>query len=297
MADVKITEGKVPFKGFETWYQRVAPAGGADAGKTPLLTFHGGPGCLHNYLKSLDELAEKYGREVIYYDQLGCGNSPGGDADLWDTTLWVEEVDVMREALGLDQVHLLGQSWGGMLAMQYALTQPKGVKSMVVASSPASIPLWVEEANRLLGYMPPDQKAAIEKGIADEVYDSPEYLEASDEFYRRHVVALDPMPDYVAYSFDNMGEVYITMQGYNEFMVIGKLADWDITDRLGEITIPTLLTSGHADEATPLIVKEIYDRIPGARWELLRGTHLVHVEQKEVFNRIVEDFFEEHDAD
>jgi proline iminopeptidase/L-proline amide hydrolase len=290
--ELKIVEGTVPFRRFKTWYQRV---GQSEPGKTPLLALHGGPGCPHNYLKSLDELAWRYGREVIYYDQLGCGNSPGGDPELWDTTLWVEELGVLREALGLDEVHLLGQSWGGMLAMQYALTQPKGVKSMVVASSPASIPLWEEEANRLLSYMPPEQRDAIQRGLDDGVYDRPDYLEAADEFYRRHVLDMDPVPDYVAYSLDNTGECYYTMQGYNEFMVIGKLKGWDVSDRLGEISIPTLLTSGHADEATPLIVKEIYDGIPGARWELLRGTHMVHVEQKEAYNALVEAFFEEHD--
>jgi proline iminopeptidase/L-proline amide hydrolase len=297
VSGLKVTEGTVPFKGFETWYQRVSPkAGESVPGKVPLLALHGGPGCLHNYLKSLDGLAAAYGREVIYYDQLGCGKSPGGDPELWDTTLWVEELDVMRDALGLDEVHLLGQSWGGMLAMQYALTQPKGVKSMVVASSPASIPLWEEEANRLLSYLPQAEQDAIHKGLDEEVYDSPEYLAAADVFYDRHVAHFpDGMPADVEYSLANAGECYYTMQGYNEFMVIGKLKGWDITDRLHEITIPTLLTSGHADEASPLIVKEIYDRIPGAEWELLRGTHMVHAERPEEYNALVEAFFEKHD--
>jgi proline-specific peptidase len=252
---------------------------------------------LHDYLKSLDGLAEKYGREVIYYDQIGCGNSPvpEGNPDFWSTELFVEELDNLRGALGLDGIHLLGQSWGGMLAMQYALTQPTGIKSMVVASIPASIPLWVEEANRLLSYMPEDMQKAIAGGIAKEDWDNPAYIAASDEFYRRHVANLDPMPDYVEKSFSNAGEVYYTMQGHNEFMVTGKLKDWDVTDRLHEITIPTLLTSGHADEATPLIKKEIFDRIPGCKWELLRGTHLVHVERADEYNEKVEQFFEEND--
>jgi proline-specific peptidase len=292
--DLKVVEGVIPFKGYHTWYQRV---GESLPGKTPLLALHGGPGALHNYLKSLDGVAE-LGREVIYYDQLGCGNSPTpDDPDLWTTQLWQEEIDVVREALGLDEVHILGQSWGGMLAMQYAIAQPKGVKSMVVASSPASMTLWESEAMRLLQWLPTPMKEAIEKGLAEGQYDSPEYLEAADEYYRRHVCYLDPQPDYVAYSFSHMGPVYHTMQGYNEFMVIGKLTGWDVTDRLPEITIPTLVTSGVMDEATPLIAKQIHDLIPNSEWALLMGTHLVHVELKDEYNRVVEDFFSRHDHD
>jgi len=293
-AHIKVEEGTIPFKGYETWYQKV---GECDDGKAPLLTFHGGPGALHNYLLSLAPIAET-GRQVIFYDQLGCGNSPTPYLpDLWDTTLWQEEVDVVRDALGLDAVHLLGQSWGGMLAMQYAIAQPTGVKSMVVASSPASIPLWVTEANRLVEWLPEGMADAIKKGIAEEVYDSPEYQAAEAEYYHRHVCYLDPYPDYVTYSFGNMGDVYHIMQGYSEFMVIGKMKDWDVTDRLNTIKVPTLVTSGLMDEATPLIAKAVYDGIPDCEWELLMGTHLVHVELKDEYNKVVEAFFAKHDAD
>ncbi|MDR2348205.1 MAG: proline iminopeptidase-family hydrolase [Bifidobacteriaceae bacterium] len=292
--DLKVVQGTIPFKGYETWYERV---GESEPGKAPLLTLHGGPGALHNYLKSLDGVAE-LGREVIYYDQLGCGNSPTPYLpDLWTEELWQEEIDVVRDALGLDQVHLLGQSWGGMLAMRYAISQPKGVKSMVVASSPASIPLWVEEANRLIEWLPAEDREAIKKGLAEEDYESPEYLAASEVYYLRHVCNLAPQPDYVEYSFSHMGDVYHVMQGYNEFMVVGKLADYDVTADLPKVTIPTLVTSGLMDEATPLIAKQIVDLIPGAKWELLKGTHLVHVELKDQYNRIVEDFFSAHDND
>jgi proline-specific peptidase len=293
-SDLRVVQGTVPFKGYETWYERV---GESDSGKSPLLALHGGPGALHNYLKSLDGVAE-LGREVIYYDQLGCGNSPTPYLpDLWSAQLWQEEIDVLRDALGLDQVHILGQSWGGMLAMQYAIAQPSGVKSIVVASSPASMSLWLSEANRLIDWLPEEHREAILKGLAEEDYESPEYLAASDVYYKRHVCNLVPQPDYVEYSFSRMGDVYHTMQGYNEFMVVGKLADWDIVADLPKIAIPTLVTSGVMDEATPLIAKQIVDLIPGCEWALLMGTHLVHVELKDEYNRIVEDFFSRHDND
>lgn len=292
--ELKIVEGTIPFKGYETWYMKV---GECAPGKLPLLTLHGGPGAKHNYLRSLDELATKYGRQVIYYDQLGCGHSPTPYLpDLWSDKLWEEEIDVVRDALGLDELHLLGQSWGGMLAMQYAINrQPVGVHSMVVASSPASIPLWEEEANRLMEWLPEGMEEVLTEAIKTGEYDTPEYEAASKEYYLRHVCNLLDPPAYVSESMDNMEDVYHVMQGNDEFMVTGKLKGWDITADLDKIKVPTLLTSGVTDEATPWIVKPIYDAIPGARWELLMGTHLVHVEQQEQYNQIVEAFFAEHE--
>ena len=287
-AALRVIEGTVPFRGYHTWYRRV---GAGEPGTYPLLALHGGPGVCHNYLRSLDGLAGM-GREVIYYDQLGCGHSSTPpNPELWSVDLYKEEIDVIREALKLDRIHILGQSWGGMLAMEYALTHPAGVVSMVVASSPASMDLWVREAGRLMGYLPREMEEALKAGEASGLRDTPEYQAAFDEYYRRHVCMLDPYPDFVADSFNNIGEPYGVMQGAGEFVVTGKLKDWDITDKLHTISIPTLLTSGVMDEATPLIVKAIYDRIPGCEWELLEGTHLVHVELKEQYNRLVEDFF------
>jgi proline iminopeptidase/L-proline amide hydrolase len=246
----------------------------------------------HNYLRSLDALAEK-GREVIYYDQLGCGRSAApSNPEMWSVDLYKEEIGVIREALNLSKLHILGQSWGGMLAMEYALTRPTGVLSMVIASSPASMDLWVKEANRLMGDLPQEMEGALRAGEASGVRDAPDYQAASAEYYRRHVCMLEPYPDFVSESFDNIGEPYGVMQGASEFVVTGKLKDWDITDKLQTITIPTLLTSGVMDEATPLIVKNIFDRIPRCEWELLLGTHLVHVELPEQYNRLVEDFLQ-----
>jgi proline-specific peptidase len=282
-----VSEGTVPFKGYHTWYRRI---GTCDPGKYPLLVLHGGPGVCHNYLKSLDDIAST-GREIIYYDQLGCGHSstppnPG----LWSVDLYKEEIDVIRRALNLDRIHILGQSWGGMLAMEYAISRPSGLISMVVASSPASMDIWLSEANRLIEYLPEEMRTALKKGEASGERDSPEYKAAYNEYYHRHVCMLDPYPDFVSESFDNIGEPYGVMQGAGEFVVTGKLKGWDITGSLHTIKTPTLLTSGVMDEATPLIVKQIYDLIPDCEWELLLGTHLVHAEQRERYNRIVENF-------
>lgn len=292
--DLKVVEGKVPYAGYETWYERV---GVSDPGKKPLLTFHGGPGAKHNYLKSLDGIAAM-GREVIYYDQLGCGKSPTPYLpDLWGYDLWINEVDAMRDALGLDEVHLWGSSWGGMLAMLYALKQPTGVKSITIASSPADISLWLSEANRLIEWLPPEMAKALKEGEESGEIDTPEYQAAAAEYYRRHVCNLVPPPDYVSESLDDMGPVYEVMQGHSEFVVTGKMRGFNIVDRLHEIKIPTLVTSGLMDEATPLIAKQVYDGIPGAKWELFMGTHLAHVECKDDYNAKVEAFMASHDAD
>jgi proline-specific peptidase len=290
----KIIEGSIPFKGYQTWYRRV---GSPEGGKLPVLVVNGGPGFPHNYMQSLDDLAVN-GREVIYYDQIGCGNSPcPEDADFYSVQLFKEELTTVINSLGLKEFHLLGQSWGGMLLMDYLITEkPRGVKSVVISSSPASAPLFEGEINRLLSWLPPDAIAVIEKGIKEEKYDTPEFLSASNLYYSRHVVNLDPLPDFVAYSFENQSKVYVIMQGYTEFMFIGKLKGWDVTDRLHEITLPTLLISGVSDEVTPFVVKQVYDRIPNCQWHLLPGTHLVHVELRDTYNRLVEEYLRKQET-
>jgi proline-specific peptidase len=292
MAEIK--DGYVPYRGFRTYYRIV---GERRPGKLPLLALHGGPGCAHDYLESMDAIADQYGRQVIYYDQLGCGKSvtpsmPG----FWNAKLWEEELDVIRSALGLDHIHILGQSWGGMLCLEYAVERkPKGIASMVIASSPASSELWVKEANRLCRYLPSEMQEALTKAAETGDYTTPEYKAAYDEYYRRHVCSIVPHPEFVDRSFDQMGEPYLEMQGASEFVITGKMKDFDYSGRLGEITIPTLVTSGTDDECTPLISKQIFDGIPDCRWELLPGTHLCHVEHPDLYNRTVETFLAEHD--
>mgnify|MGYP000400253332 CR=1 FL=1 len=145
--NLPVREGRLPFRGFTDWFKSVG--GPVEAGKFPVLVLHGGPGAAHDYLEPIEALAAT-GRPVIFYDQLGCGQSDRPhDPSLWDVPLFVEEVGAVRQALGLDRLHILGQSWGGMLGMEYALTQPEGLVSLIIANSPASMTQWVSEANRL----------------------------------------------------------------------------------------------------------------------------------------------------
>ena len=287
-----VQEGTISFRGYETWYRIVGAQ--ADDGKLPLLCLHGGPGVPHEYLESLEAMAAT-GRQVIFYDQLGCGNSTHvDDPALWTVDLFVEEVDVVRRALGLAQLHLLGQSWGGMLTMQYMLTQPTGVASITIASSPSSMALWLAEANRLRGELPADVQAALTAHEAAGTTDSSEYLAAMQVFYDRYVCRVVPNPPYVQRAFAKLGEwpqVYHTMNGPSEFHVVGVIKDWDVTARLGEINAPTLVTSGRYDEATPLIAETVQRGIKGSKWAVFEeSAHLAHAEEPERYMAVLADF-------
>jgi proline-specific peptidase len=285
------TEGFIEFRGYRTWYRST---GTGSPGRLPLLLAHGGPGATHQYLEPLEALAES-GRQIIVYDQLGCGKSDRPlEPALYTPQLFVDEIDALRAQLGLGDVHLLGQSWGGMLAMEYALSQPAGLASIVVADSPASMTLWVSEANRLRAELPPDVQRALSDHEAAGTTSDPAYAAASDVFYHRHVCRLDPWPDCVVRTTDalaNDGYVYNLMNGPSEFHCIGTLKTWDITDRLHEIRVPTLLLSGRYDEATPLIVGTIHERIAGSEWIVFEeSSHMPHVEEPAAFNAAVRGF-------
>jgi proline-specific peptidase len=290
--DVPAEEGFIPFRNHQVWYRIV---GDREAqGKLPLLCLHGGPGAAHDYLEPLEGMATT-GRRVIFYDQLGCGRSDHPhDPSLWTVDLFVEEVGVVSKALGLDRLHLFGNSWGGMLAMEYALTAPQGLESLVLASSPASIPQWIAEANRLRSELPPDVQETLQKHEEAGTTDDPAYEEAMLVFYRRHLCRLDPWPDYVTRTFAQLEEdpeVYHTMNGPSEFHVVGTLRDYDITDRLGDIHIPTLVTSGRHDEATPAIAETVHRGIPGSEWVLFeQSSHMAHAEEEEAYRQVVDGF-------
>ena len=281
-----VSDGRIPFKGAATWYRVVGEK--EEPGKRPLVCLHGGPGGAHDYLEPLAGLAR--GRRVVFYDQLGCGRSPyPEDPSMWTVELFVEELGAVRDALGLDHIHLFGSSWGGMLAMEYALTQPPGLESLVIASSPASMTQWVEEAGRLRAELPQEVQDTLTRHEEAGTTDDPAYEEACMAFYERHVCRVVPFPDYVQRSFDQMpNQVYLTMNGPSEFHVVGTLRTWDIRDRLGEIAVPTLVTSGRHDEATPLIAETVQRGIPGAEWVVFEdSSHLAHAEEAERYLEVV----------
>jgi len=289
-----IKEDFVSFRGYNVWYRIVGE--GEAPGKLPLLCLHGGPGATHDYLEPLEAMAAT-GRRVIFYDQLGAGNSDHPNKPtMWTVPLFVEELGVVRRVLGLERVHILGQSWGGMLGMEYALTQPAGLDSLIVADSPASIPQWVAEANRLRAELPPEVQKTLLKHEAVGTTDDPAYEEAMLVFYRRHVCRLDPWPDCLNRTFEKLvqnPEVYNTMNGPSEFHVIGILKEWDIVNRLGEIRMPTLVIGGRYDEATPAITETIYRGIPDSERIIFENSsHMPHLEETERYMQVLTNFLD-----
>jgi L-proline amide hydrolase len=286
------TQGRVPFRGFETWYGVV---GDREAeGKLPLLCLHGGPGGTHDYLEPLAAVSAT-GRRVVFYDQLGCGRSDlPEDPALYTVGLFVDELGAVRHELGLDRIHLFGNSWGGMLAMEYALTRPPGLTSLVLASAPASIPQWIEETAALRAQLPPEVQETLRMHEEDGTTDDPEYEAACRLFYRRHVCRADPWPECVLRSFQFIAEhglVYRTMNGPSEFHVTGTLRDWSVVDRLGEIGVSTLVVTGEHDEATPAINRTVSNGIPGAESVVYPNTsHMAHVEDTTGYVQLLDDF-------
>jgi proline-specific peptidase len=249
-------------------------------------------------LQSLDAVAAS-GRRVIYYDQLGCGESAiESNPEMWTVELYVEEVGAVRAALGLETVHLLGQSWGGMLALEYALTQPTGLASLVLASTLSSASHWAEETSRLRDELPADERARLDELEADGLTDDPAYREASMAFNKRHVCRSEQWPEPLVRSFDRMSqEVYGTMWGPSEFNPTGTLRDWSVTERLGEIRVPTLITSGRYDESTPAINAVLQQGIAGSEQIIYEhSAHCSHLEEPEAYVRDLVAFLDRVDA-
>jgi L-proline amide hydrolase len=282
-----------------TWYR---VEGDLNAhGPTPLVIVHGGPGVAHDYLEPVAELARTAGRSCVLYDQIGCGRSQhlsDAPASFWTVALR-RELAALVEHLGIAaRYHVLGQSWGGMLGMEHALEHPPGLRSLVVANSPASIQLWVSEANRLRTLLPPEVQRTLQRHEQSGTTDSQEYEHAVMVFYERHLCRI-PFPDGLQRSFAQLAEdptVYHTMNGPSEFHVIGTLKDWDITHRLSDVRVPVLVISGEHDEATPAVVRPLVDAIPGARWHLIEGaSHCPHLEESARFLALLETFLSAHD--
>jgi len=280
-------EGFIEVPGGRVWYRSVGEGG------TPLLCLHGGPGFTHYYLEPLEALADR--RQVIFYDQLGCGRSDRpADGALWTVDRFVEELVEVRAALGLERLHLFGSSWGGMLAMQYVLDRRPALESLILCGSPASMIRWVKDCDELLAAQPDEVRRVIREHEASGFTACPEYQSAILGFYREHVCRMSPWPAGLERSFAEAGyEVYTSMNGPSEFTVTGTLKTWDISGRLGEITVPTLLVGGRYDECRPGHLEEMHRRIAGSRLEIIEdASHLCFAERPGEFNDLVNSFLD-----
>ena len=256
----------------------------------------------HDYVRNVADLADETGRTVVHYDQIGCGRSthlPDAPPEFWEPGLFVDEFHTVRAELGFDQYHVLGQSWGGMLAAEIAVRRPEGLLSLAICNSPASMELWMAAAALLRSELPEDVRHALDRHEAAGTIADPEYLAATQEFYRRHVCRVTPTPqDFVDSEKQMEAEptVYHTMNGPNEFHVLGTLKSWSIIDRLDQVIAPTLVVAGEFDEAAPATWRPYAERIADARSHVFPGaSHCTHLEQPEEFRAVIAAFLAEHD--
>ena len=279
-------EGHISVPGGRVWYKIV---GSGDT--IPLLVLHGGPGFPHNYLKPLESLSDE--RPVVFYDQLGCGNSDRPeDPNLWHTERFVEELAKVRQSLNLEQAHILGHSWGSMLATDYALTKPEGIMSLILASPCLSIPRWLEDVGTYRKQLPADVQEVLDRNELAGTTESEEYEEAVMEFYRIHLCRMDPWPEVLEQTLVGAGlQVYHTMWGPSEFFMTGNLADYDRTSRVGELVVPTLFTCGRYDEASPDATAWYQSLIPQAEIAIFENSsHTPHLEERELYLQVVREF-------
>lgn len=295
-----VTEGVAKFGDYQTWYR---VTGELSSDKAPLVVLHGGPGCVHDYLLSIAAVADT-GRPVIHYDQVGNGRSThlrDKPPEFWTVRLFLDELESLVATLGIaGRYHVLGQSWGGMLAAEHATLRPAGLRGLVICDSPASMDLWVAAAGRLRAELPPGVDDVLRTHEEAGTTDSEDYQRAMRFFYDRHVCRVVPWPPEVERTFAAIEDdptVYLAMNGPSEFHVIGSLRDWSIVDRLHLVAVPALIVSGEFDEAAPDTVRPYHERIPDVRWEILPGcSHMPQVEDPDRFMPLVTGFLDSLDA-
>jgi proline-specific peptidase len=284
---MKAREGYVDFRGYRTWYRFV---GDLNTPKTPLLALHGGPGSTHNYFAPLERLGSA--RPVVLYDQIGCGKSDRPTDIEWSLDVFREEVVAVRDHLGLERIHLLGTSWGGMLAQEHVLSGAAGIVSLVLSSTLASIDQWAEEQLRLRADLPSDVIEVMDRHERAGTYDDPEYEQAMQVYFGRHFYrGPKPRAELERMAKGRATDVYRAMQGPNEWTTTGVLKGWDIRDLLNEIDVPTLVIRGRYDMCTDPIAATLVNGIRGANEVVLEeSSHTPVLEETDRYLQVVSNF-------
>lgn len=264
-----------------------------------ILTLHGGPAATHEYLLSIaQDLPVQQGYEVVMYDQLGSFFSDQPLEDIWNIDRWVEEVEEVRIALGYDasNFYLLGNSWGGILALEYALRYPEHLNGLIVCNMVTSIPEYAAyNENVLRPQMRPSLLDSLTVFESVEDFQNPIYLElVQQEFYNKHICRLPNWPIEVETSFSRLNyPLYDLMQGPSEFKVGGRLLEWDITNRLSEIFVPTLMVGATHDTMDPLAMARQADLVQDGQSLICpNGSHLCMWDDRVVFMDGVAAFIE-----
>lgn len=282
---VKLIPVETPAGTFRVWTRRV--------GNSPtmkVLLLHGGPGATHEYLEAFDSYLPGAGIEYYYYDQLGSAYSDQPEApELWEIPRFVDEVEQVRRALGLDasDFYLYGHSWGGVLAIEYALAHQENLKGLIISNMMASIPAYNEYADDVLKpSMDPDVLAEIEAFEEAGEYDDPRYMELLVEHhYVDHILRMpaDEWPDPLERTFAHLNpDIYVPVQGPSELGASGKLADWDRTEELSEIRVPTLVIGAEHDTMDPEHMRWMANALPrGRHLHCPEGSHMALYDDQE----------------
>lgn len=257
---------------YKVWTKRMG------TGKVKVLLLHGGPGASHEYLEVMESFLPQANIEMYYYDQLGCNNSDQpDDPSLWTLPRYLEEVEEVRRGLGLEHFVLYGHSWGGILAMEYALHNQQHLQGLVISNMTAGSQAYLKHTAALKLQLPPASLARLQALEAKQDYDSPEYGKIMmEDLYPKMICRTKPWPEPLDRAFRHLNEkVYNQMQGKSEFLVTGYLKDWERWDRLHEIKVKTLAIGARYDEMDPEDIKKMATLLPNATAAICpNGSHM-----------------------
>ena len=297
---IKVIKIETPKGPFNVWTKRMG-----NNPKIRILLLNGGPGATHEYFECFESFLLPQDIEFIYYDQLGCGLSDNPkDTSMWDLPRFVEEVEQVRKALGLnkDNFYLLGHSWGGILAMQYALKYQDNLKGLIISNMMSSCPLYGKYAQDVLApQFDPKILDTIRQIEAKKDFDNPKYMELlTPHFYAKHIcrLPLEQWPEPMVRSFNKMNHsLYVTMQGPSEFGIGGNLVNWDVSNELPKIKVPTLTIGGTHDTMDPEHMKWMSTQVQHGRYLLCpNGSHMsMYDDQAHYFPGLIE-FIKDVDA-
>ncbi|HSZ07939.1 MAG TPA: proline iminopeptidase-family hydrolase [Steroidobacteraceae bacterium] len=266
---------------YKVWTKKVG------SGPVKVLLLHGGPGFSHEYLEALESFLPRAGIEMYYYDQLGCNNSDQpDDPSLWTLARYTEEVEEVRRGLGLEHFVLYGHSWGGILAMEYALHYQQNLRGLVISDMTAGTQAYLKRTAYIKRQLPPDTLARLTALEAKEDYDSPEYQKIMmEDLYPKMICRVQPWPEPVSRAFRHANNsIYNLMQGKSEFLVTGNLKNWERWDRLHEIKVKALTIGARYDEMDPEDMKKMASLMPNGSYAYCpNGSHLCMWDDQETY--------------